>query len=142
MWGASAREHVHASFARWCLHARSSIADQGVILVLYSAYIDQAVQRTPPPRGGRRGVALLERRCPGCARPASRAHISKWSPPAPDVRDAAAPTPCGPAVSRLLRRSGGSAAPEIAAHHRRPSTTSRTFAGPGALCGNGAARPA
>ena len=60
----------------------------------------------------------------------------------PDVRDATAPTPCGPAVSRLLRRSGGSAAPEIAAHHRRPSTTSRTFAGPGALCGNGAARPA
>ena len=34
MWGASARAHVHASFARWCLHARSSIADQGVILVL------------------------------------------------------------------------------------------------------------
>ena len=33
MWGASARAHVHASFARWCLHARSSIADQGVILV-------------------------------------------------------------------------------------------------------------
>ena len=36
MWGASARAHVHASFARWCLHARSSIADQGVILVALS----------------------------------------------------------------------------------------------------------
>ena len=34
MWGASARAHVNASFARWCLHARLSIADQGVILVL------------------------------------------------------------------------------------------------------------
>ena len=33
MWGASARAHVHTSFARWCLHARSFIADQGVILV-------------------------------------------------------------------------------------------------------------
>ena len=33
MWGVSARAHVNASFARWCLHARSSIADQGVILV-------------------------------------------------------------------------------------------------------------
>ena len=35
MWGASARAHVHAFFARWCLHARSSIADEGVILVYY-----------------------------------------------------------------------------------------------------------
>ena len=34
-WSASARAHVHASFVRWCLHARSSIADQGVILVEY-----------------------------------------------------------------------------------------------------------
>ena len=34
MWGASARAHVHTSFERWCLLARSSIADQGVILVL------------------------------------------------------------------------------------------------------------
>ena len=33
MWGASARAHVHTSFERWCLLARSSIADQGVILV-------------------------------------------------------------------------------------------------------------
>ena len=31
--GASARAHVHTSFERWCLLARSSIADQGVILV-------------------------------------------------------------------------------------------------------------
>ena len=34
MWGASARAHVHTSFARWCFLARSSIADQGVILVV------------------------------------------------------------------------------------------------------------
>ena len=34
MWGASARTHVHVSFARSCLLARSSIADQGVILVI------------------------------------------------------------------------------------------------------------
>ena len=34
MWGASARAHVHVSFARSCLLARSSIADQGVILVI------------------------------------------------------------------------------------------------------------
>ena len=34
MWGASARAHVHTSFERWCLLARSSIADQGVILVI------------------------------------------------------------------------------------------------------------
>ena len=34
MWGASARAHVHTSFERWCLLARSSIADQGVILVV------------------------------------------------------------------------------------------------------------
>ena len=33
MWSASARAHVHTSFERWCLLARSSIADQGVILV-------------------------------------------------------------------------------------------------------------
>ena len=33
MWGASARAHVQTSFERWCLLARSSIADQGVILV-------------------------------------------------------------------------------------------------------------
>ena len=33
MWGASARARVHTSFERWCLLARSSIADQGVILV-------------------------------------------------------------------------------------------------------------
>ena len=77
------------------------------------------------------GVALLARRCPGCARLASRAHISKWSPTAPDVRDAAAPTPCGPAVSRLLRRSGGSAAPETAAtidDHRLQVVPSRVRA--------------
>ena len=37
MWGASARAHVHTSFERWCLLARSSIADQGVILVLLRA---------------------------------------------------------------------------------------------------------
>ena len=36
MWGASARAHVHTSFERWCLLARSSIADQGVILVITS----------------------------------------------------------------------------------------------------------
>ena len=34
MWGESARAHVNASFVRWCLRARSSIADQGVILVI------------------------------------------------------------------------------------------------------------
>ena len=34
MWGASARAHVHTSFERWYLLARSSVADQGVILVV------------------------------------------------------------------------------------------------------------
>ena len=38
LWVASARAHVHTSFARWCLLARSSIADQGAILVYYNNY--------------------------------------------------------------------------------------------------------
>ena len=35
MWGPSARAHVLTSFTRWCLLARSFIADQGVILVYF-----------------------------------------------------------------------------------------------------------
>ena len=34
MWSASARAHVHTSFAQWRLLGRSSITDQGVILVI------------------------------------------------------------------------------------------------------------
>ena len=41
MWGASARAHVH-TFERWCLLARSFIADQGVILVLYFGFLPKA----------------------------------------------------------------------------------------------------
>ena len=43
MWGASARAHVH-TFERWCLLARSSIADQGVILVYMCLVFSQLLQ--------------------------------------------------------------------------------------------------
>ena len=38
MWGASVRAHVHTTFARWCLLARSFVADQSVILVMQNKY--------------------------------------------------------------------------------------------------------
>ena len=62
MWGASARAHVHASFARWCLHARSSIADQGVILVLshvVSSQVSGHINPRPAGEGGGGETARL-----------------------------------------------------------------------------------
>ena len=65
MWGASARPHLHTSFERWCLLARSSIADQGVILVTSGArsaervyfYIPEKSQYERP--AGRPAVVTL-----------------------------------------------------------------------------------
>ena len=34
MWGASARAHVRTPFVRWCLLTRSSIANEGALLVV------------------------------------------------------------------------------------------------------------
>ena len=70
------------------------------------------------------------------------ARFSKWSPPAPDVRDAAVPTPRGPAVLQLPRRPGGLAPPAPSLLHQLPSSVDGTFAGSGVPCGYGVARPA